>query len=166
MNTISRCTLTFVLACFVTTSLAEKPKGKKKNKVPGFVTKLVTSLEAVDLTEEQTEKIVKLGTDMAAKTKEIRNQAGLTLDMMATRSEKMKEMKGKGKPDAAMNQKVDEAAGWTPEQSKARAQADAARDEFMIASLKLLDETQQAALPKNLARILKKSQKGKKKKDK
>lgn len=147
-----------------------KRKGKGKRGQQNAATQLLKQLEEVGLTEDQIAKVKELGKTAAAKMKEMRDQAGITLEVMKKRTEAMKSVRDSGKKGKEAMAAAIEAAGITEAQEAALKKIAAARMAFQKEVMGLLTDEQKEKLPERLQRASKASGKkgkgaAKKKKD-
>ncbi|TWU55121.1 Spy/CpxP family protein refolding chaperone [Rubripirellula reticaptiva] len=143
-----------------------KKKKKGQNRGPSASAQIIKQLESVNLTEAQTAKIKELGKAADASMKTIREEAGLTPELMKKRMEAQKSVRETGKKGKEAAEAVNEAAGLTAEQSAAFAKMNEARTTFQKSVVALLTDTQKEGLPKAMLRTGKPAgEKGKKKKD-
>ncbi len=147
---------------------ADDEKGKKKGKrgEQNAATQLLKQLEEVGLTEDQVTKIKEIGKVAGAKMKEIREAAGITVELTKKRAEVAKSMKDSDKKGKELNAAVDKEAGYSEAQSAALAKANEVRTKFRGDVMALLTAEQKEKLPKQLQRAAKAGAKGKGKKKK
>lgn len=148
---------------------AKKEKRGKKgaaNRNPAAA--FMKQLEPVGLTQEQSAKITEMGKAMAKASKEIRDEAKLTNDVMKKRTAAMKEVReaGKVKGRDAIAKAVNEKAGLSESQAAAIAKTSELRAKFQKDVMALLTDEQKAKLPKQMQRAAKGAAKGKGKKKK
>ncbi|MGB7347093.1 MAG: hypothetical protein WBD20_22910 [Pirellulaceae bacterium] len=151
-------------------AVKEKKKNAKGNRgAASPAMQLIKQLEPVGLTEEQTTKIKELAKASAAADKALREEAGLTPELMKKRAEAQKELKDSGKKGKEMAAAVNEASGATEAQAAAFAKLNESRMKFQRAAMALLTDEQKANVPEKLQRMLKaaggEKAKGKKKKE-
>ncbi len=142
--------LVLTLALVVTVS-ADDAKPKKKGERAGGknagVAQLLKPFEAVDLTEEQTAKIKALGKAMNEKSEAIREEAGITQELMKKRAAAMKEARESGKKGKELAAEVDAKAGLSEAQVNAMKKVTELRQKFMQDAVALLTPEQKENLP-------------------
>ncbi|TWU47291.1 hypothetical protein Poly51_50900 [Rubripirellula tenax] len=137
----------------------KKGKGARGASASGQILK---QLESVSLTDEQTTKIKELGKAADAAMKTIREESGLTAELMKKRADAQKELKDSGKKGKEMAAAVNEAAGLSEAQSAAFGKLNDARMKFQKEVVGLLTDDQKASLPQQLMRAGKEGKKKKK----
>ncbi|WP_442509526.1 Spy/CpxP family protein refolding chaperone [Novipirellula sp. SH528] len=142
--------LVLTLALVVTVS-ADDAKPKKKGERAGGknagVAQLLKPFEAVDLTEEQTAKIKVLGKAMNEKSEAIREEAGITQELVKKRAEAMKAARESGKKGKELAAEVDAKAGLSEAQVNAMKKVTELRHKFMQDAVALLTPEQKENLP-------------------
>ncbi|NND99832.1 MAG: hypothetical protein HKN47_21130 [Pirellulaceae bacterium] len=154
----------------------EKAKKKGARGARGAATPaaaLIKQLEPVGLTEEQVAKIKEMGKASAASMKQIREDAGITGELMKKRSEAQKSLRDSGKKGKDLAAAVNEKAGITEAHAAAFQKLNEVRMKFNREVLAMLTDDQKANVPDKMQRLLKApggdkakgKGKGKKKKD-
>ncbi len=145
---------------------AGKKKGKKGPQ-QSSAAQIEKQLESVELTDEQSASIKELGKTADAEMKTIRDEGGLTPEVMKKRMEAMKTLKDSGKKGKEMAEAINEEAGLTADQVAAFEKMNAARMKFQKSVIGLLTDAQKENLPQQLQRSMaaEKQGKGKKKKN-
>ncbi|WP_372717783.1 Spy/CpxP family protein refolding chaperone [Novipirellula sp.] len=142
--------LVLTLALVVTAS-ADDAKPKKKGERAGGknagVAQLLKPFEAVDLTEEQTAKIKALGKAMNEKSNAIREEAGVTQELMKKRAEAMKAARESGKKGKELAAEVDAKAGFSEAHVNAMKKVAELRQKFMQEAIAVLTAEQKEKLP-------------------
>jgi hypothetical protein len=150
-----------LLAAVMTVSVqgADEVAGKKEGKGAGqdqnVAAQLVKQLQDVNLTEEQTAKIKELGKAMAAKMKTLRDDAGITAELMKKRTDAQKALKDSGQKGKELAAAIDKEAGLSEAQAAAMAKIAALRQQFQREAIGLLTDEQKAKLPAALQRVIK-----------
>ncbi|MGB7326546.1 MAG: Spy/CpxP family protein refolding chaperone [Rubripirellula sp.] len=146
---------------------AQSKKKKGQNRGRSAAAQIIKQLESVNLTEDQTAKIKELGKAADASMKTLREEAGLTPELMKKRMEAQKSVRESGKKGKEAAAAVNEAAGMTTEQSDAFTKMNEARTKFQKSVVALLTDEQKEDLPKAMLRTDKPAgEKGKKNKKK
>ncbi|QDV70941.1 hypothetical protein Poly24_46740 [Rosistilla carotiformis] len=159
-----------MLAVVALPAIAEEKKaGKGKAKEGGrnVAAQILKQLADVDLTEEQTEKIKAAGKAASAEMAKIRDEAGITGELMKKRAAAAKSLADSDKKGKQRNEAINEAAGLTKPQAEAMDKMNAVRAKFTQAVLATLTDAQKEKLPKQLQRAARpdKGKKPNKKKD-
>ncbi|GEM_PF-2237593 len=149
-----------VTAAMVSTGSAEDPPAKKKKKgnqqgagrAPAAM--LMKQLSDVELTEDQKAKIKEMGTELAAKMKTLRSEAGLTPALNKKMAEVGKAAREEDKKGAELRAAVNAAAGLSENQLAAMKQANELTQKFRKEMLAMLTDEQKAALPAQLKKRL------------
>ncbi|WP_145419764.1 hypothetical protein [Planctomycetes bacterium K23_9] len=136
-------------------AVKEKKKNAKGNRGASMAGQLIKQLKPVGLTDEQTKKIKELAKEPTELAKKIREEAGLTPELMKKRTAAMKELKDSGKKGKEMNAAVNEKAGLTETQIAAFTKMNEARTKFQRAAMALLTDEQKAKVPEKMQRMLK-----------
>ncbi|WP_404307139.1 hypothetical protein [Neorhodopirellula lusitana] len=148
-----------LVALMTVSSVADEPAKKKRDKGGNSIVKrLMTSLEAVSLTEDQTATIKAAASKFEATSKELR-EAGLTADVrkkVMTATKEARESGAKGKEVAA---KVKESL--TSEEAALIAKMDAANKTLRTSIAAVLTPEQLEAIPEKARRQFQPRQGGK-----
>lgn len=161
-----------VAAMLVIPAVADDAKKERKKKgskgARTAAMQMMKQLEVVGLTDEQTTKLKELGATADEAMEALRNEAGLTKELVKKRTDAQKELKGSGKKGKELAAAVNEKAGLTEQQAAAFASLNAARMKFHKEVVGMLTDEQKAKLPEKMMRMMKsgKGKKGKKKKNK
>ncbi|QDV57259.1 hypothetical protein [Rosistilla oblonga] len=110
-----------MLAVIALPAVAEEEKaGKGKAKKGGrnVATQILKQLADVDLTDEQTEKIKAAGKVASVEMAKIRDEAGITGELMKKRAEAAKSLADSDKKGKQRNDAINEAAGLTKPQAE------------------------------------------------
>jgi hypothetical protein len=140
-----------------------KKKQGKKDRQRSMATQLIKRLEAVTLTDDQVAKIKELAKVADEKSKEIREQAGITNTMMKARREAQKSLKDSGKKGKELMAAVNQKAGFNDEQAKAIKEINTMRTKLTKDAIALLSDEQKENLPEQMKRALRKGDRKKKK---
>lgn len=140
----------------------KEKKGKRTRGGANAAAALIKKLDAVGLTEEQTKKIMELGKASIAATKKIREEAGITPELMKKRATAQKEIReAGGKKGKELIKAINEKAGLTEAQVAAFGKINESRQKLQKDVIALLTDEQKAKLPKQMQRGAKASGKGK-----
>ncbi|QDV14609.1 hypothetical protein CA51_45170 [Rosistilla oblonga] len=153
-----------MLAVIALPAVAEEEKaGKGKAKKGGrnVATQILKQLADVDLTDEQTEKIKAAGKVASVEMAKIRDEAGITGELMKKRAEAAKSLADSDKKGKQRNDAINEAAGLTKPQAEAMTKMNAVRSKFTRSVVAMLTDAQKEKLPKQLQRAAR-PEKGKK----
>ncbi len=139
-------------------------KDRKKQQRSAMATQLIKRLQEVKLTDDQVAKIKELGKVAGVKSKEIREQAGITQEIIKKRAEAQKSLKDSGKKGKQLQAAINEQAELTEQQAKAMNELAELRSKLQQDAIALLTDDQKQILPKRLQRAAKNSVKKKKNK--
>ncbi|MEM9588217.1 MAG: Spy/CpxP family protein refolding chaperone [Planctomycetota bacterium] len=150
----------------VTAADEAKKKKRKGKQAQTPATQLMKQLKEVSLTDEQKAKMTELGKKAATEMKAVRDEAGITPQLIKKRTEVAKTMKDSDLKGKARAKAINEKAEFTEAQSKAMQKVTEIRTTFQRAVVAMLTPEQKENLPaglKRFARTGKGKGKGKKK---
>jgi hypothetical protein len=130
---------------------------KRKGQARGQQTmsaQLLKQLEELKLTEDQVAKIKELGKTMDAKAKALRDEAGITPELMKKRAEAQKSLKDSGKKGKDLMAAVNETAGFNEAQTAAMQKINEARTAFQKQVVAMLSDEQKEKIPEALKRAV------------
>lgn len=137
---------------FAQDDTAKKKKKGQAGDQQNVVMQTIKQLEAAKLTDEQVAKIKELGKTANAKLKALRDEAGITTELLKKRADAQKSLKDSGKKGKELQAAINEAAGLTEAQSAAFAKVNEARTAFQKQVIALLTDEQKENLPQALKR--------------
>lgn len=139
-----------------------KPKREKKNRDKSKTTQLVKRLGDINLTEEQVAKINELEKAVEGKSKAIRDESGITDELIKKRKAAQKSLRKSGKKGKELMAAVNEEVGLTEEQVKALTEIAGLQTKLQQETVALLTDEQMENLPAKMKKELNRA-KGKKK---
>ncbi|MEO1618422.1 MAG: hypothetical protein AAFV88_21395 [Planctomycetota bacterium] len=145
-----------VTPCLIQSATAQDATGKKKDRAAARnnpATFVLKQLKDAALTDEQEAKVKELAKETAAAAKKVREEAGVTPEIMKKRAAVQKEMRDSGKKPQEIFQAVNEKAGLTKEQSEAIKKANQMRTQLLKKAYAMLSEDQQAKLPERVQKM-------------
>lgn len=145
---------------------AKTKQRKKRAARNNAATQLIKQLEPVALTEEQIAKIKELGKAAGAKMKEIRDEAGITMEVTKKRTQAAKSMKDSDKKGKELQAAINKAAGLSEAQVAGLAKQNEVRTQLRKDVVALLSDEQKEKLPKQMQRAAKAGAKKKRNKKK
>lgn len=145
---------------------AATKKGKGKRAQQDVAAQLIKQLEEVKLTDEQVAKIKELGKKANTGMKTLRDEAGITPELVKKRTEAQKSLKDSGKKGKELTAAINEAAGFSTAQAAAMEKVAAARVAFQKEVIKMLSDEQKEKLPQVLKRVAETAPKAKARKKK
>ena len=148
--------LTLTLSITLTSAARsdEAAKSKKKSKTPGFVTKLITDLKPIGLTEQQSESVIALGQKINSEIQRMRKDADVSPDLVKKYNEAAKAMKDSTESSEFKTASINEKAGVTAEQGEAIGRMSKLKTNYYLKIGTLLTNEQKEKLPKQVARKL------------
>lgn len=148
----------FLAMLMVAPAFAQDDAAKKKRAQRGqqgqrnAAVQIIKQLEEVKLTDDQVAKIKELGKSVAAKTKAIRDEAGITPELVKKRAEAQKALKDSGKKGKELMEAINREAGYSEAQAEAVKKMAEVRTAFQKQVIGLLTDEQKENLPTALKR--------------
>ena len=157
MKSIAAVALAALLVAPVMAQDEAKAKNKDKKKGGGAspAMQLIKQLGPVGLTEDQTKKIKDMGKASMEALNKMKEEAGITTEVMKKRAEASKAVKESGKKGKEMNAAIAEKAGLTKEQMEVFGKMNSARQKFQREVIAMLSDDQKAKLPEKMQRLMK-----------
>jgi len=121
-------------------------KRGKRGQQNNVANQMLKQLEDIELTDEQVAKIKEHGKVASAKMKEIRDEAGITAEVMKKRMEAQKSLKDSGKKGKELTAAINEAAGYNEAQVAATVKMNEVRNELKKKIIEMLSDEQKAKL--------------------
>lgn len=121
-------------------------KRAKRGQQNNVATQMLKQLEDLQLTDEQVAKLKEHAKVASAKMKEIRDEAGITPELMKKRLEAQKSMKDSDKKGKELAAAINEAAGYNEAQVAATTKMNAVRNELKKQIIAMLSDEQKAKL--------------------
>lgn len=145
-------------AMMVVPALAQDDAATKKKRAQqrgqqNVTAMLLKQLEAVKLTDEQVSKIKELGKTATAKMNAIREEAGITPELMKKRTEAQKALQESGKKGKELQAAINKEAGLNEAQIAAQQKTAEVRTTLQKQVIALLTDEQKEKLPQNLKRV-------------
>ncbi len=149
------------VALLMTTAVVaqDAPAKKKRANASGrnnAAAAVLKQLQDVELTAEQKAEIQTLAKKTMAEMRTLRQEAGITPELMKQRTAAVKELRESGTKPAEMSAAVAKKIGLSEAQAEALKKADAMRRGLITNVIALLTDEQQANLPKRMLRLAKK----------
>ena len=132
-----------------------RKKGAKGKRGASLAGQLIKQLESVGLTDEQKKKITEMSKEASEASTKLREEAGITQELMKKRAAAQKELKDSGKKGKDLVAAVNEKAGLSETQVAAFTKLNASRTKFQRSAMALLTDEQKAKVPERLQRLLK-----------
>ncbi len=153
-----KCVVVALLASLITVpAVAEEEKAAKKKRNQGArksaAVLVLKQLEPVGLTEDQIAKIKEIGAASTEKMKSIREEAGLTPEIMKKRAAAQKSLREAGKKGKDLAAAINEEAGLNEAQAAALVKINESRQKFHKDVIAILTDEQKEKLPAKLQRL-------------
>ena len=157
-----------LMACpaFAADEAKKRKKGNQNANRQNVGMQLIRQLADVGLTDEQTDKIKKMGDKVTADMKTMREEAGITQEIQKKLVETQKSMKDSEKKGKDRMAAVHAAAGLTETQIASLKKVNEARTKFRKEVVAMLTDEQKTKLPEQMTRAMNRGAKGKGKKKK
>ena len=129
-----------------------KKKGDRERQGANPAAQLLKQLDSVGLTDQQTAKIKEMGKKFDVQMKTLRDEAGITPELMKKRMEAQKSLKDSDKKGKERAAAINEAAGMTDAQVAAMEKMMAARQKLQQEVVGLLTAEQKENLPPRMTK--------------